>query len=355
MLAGEWLQRIGLAKDVTICDPSCGNGAFFNLEKFFPHNKYVGYDIDAEAIAQCQMYFPQVDASVRNSLLNVSRTSFGFKESEKLCIVGNPPYNDTTSIIGRSLKGARMLMDKDLEARDLGLSSLLSYNKLKADYVLILTPLSYLVKKANFYAAKGFFSNYRIVDSLVFSSQEFAGTSRLRSFPILIALYERHPFQGLSYSDVWNYKFTTQEGDSFSLSDREYVSDCIEKYPHNKRYDPKILFYTLRDINALMRSRTFIHERCANAVDVNPVNLPYYCYLDVFKRYAKIPYWMGNFNVPFLASDFQEVASDVVALSKSFHPEIFGETQTPSKFSVSRVQAYINTATSYKKERVCYA
>ena len=110
------------------------------------------------------------------------------------------------------------------------MSSLLVYSKLKADYVLVLHPLSYLIKKANFYSCKNFFSNYNIIQHIVFSSQEFSNTSKFSSFPIIMALYKRNASCGLNYEQVRNFKFNTLEGASFVLSNRDYVADYIEKW-----------------------------------------------------------------------------------------------------------------------------
>lgn len=136
--------------------------------------------------------------------------------------------------------------------------------------------------------------------------------------------------------------FRTVEDKSFSLAKFDYVADFIQKYPHRERYEPEILFYTLRDINALKRSRTFITERSANAVDVNPEKLSYYCYLDCFKRYAEVPYYMGNLNVPFDKETFPKIEKAVLALSKFHHPEVFGKSPKPSASEESAVAKYID-------------
>jgi hypothetical protein len=104
----------------------------------------------------------------------------GIKEQDKLIVIGNPPYNDATSIIRQNIKDKTAIdeIDSDVKTRDFGMSFSLSYNKLKADYDCVLHPLSYLIKKSNF--AK----NYRLADSLIVSSHEFSDTSRSMAFPI---------------------------------------------------------------------------------------------------------------------------------------------------------------------------
>lgn len=341
-LVGDWLERYGLISGSAVLDSSCGYGAFFELLERFPGNRYIGNDLDEIAVQTVSKMFPRVRTFEQNSLQNASRMAIGISESETLIVVGNPPYNDVTSQIGRGVKRSGLSVDADLKSRDLGISFLKSYDKLEADYAAILHPLSYLIKKANFKAANAFFENYSLLEHVVFDSREFAGTSQASGFPVIVALYKRTPGRGLQFGDIRKTGFRTVEGLEFSLSDWDYVSDFVEKYPGENRYRPEILFYTLRDINALKRSRTFIADRIANAVDVNPEKLAYYCYIDCFKRYAEVPYWMGNFDVPFDARTFGEIADDAVAVSKNGHPDIFKERVELHGGEEERVRNYIN-------------
>ena len=341
LLVRDWLAKYGLASGTTVLDSSCGYGAFFELQEHLSKNRYIGNDIDSLAVSKVSEVFPKVQVFNKNALASVSREQYGIKDNDCLVVVGNPPYNDVTSQINQKIKSSGMEIDADIRTRDLGLSSLLSYNKLAADYVAILHPLSYLVKRQNFSVAKNFFENYRMLEHVVFNSQEFANTSKANGFPVIVALYRREPSAGLSYDDVCRMMFQTVEGKVFSLADFDYVADFIQKYPHKERYEPEILFYTLRDINALKRSRTFVKERCAGAVDVNPEKISYYCYLDCFKRYANVPYYMGTFNVPFDRETFPEIEEAVFAVSKFHHPEIFGKCPKPSAAEERAVAEYI--------------
>lgn len=340
-MGASWLVDHKLDSSYAIVDSSCGYGAFFNLCSIFPHNRYIGNDIDSVAVNRARENFPFIESSHFNALWQVRREAFGLASEERFCIVGNPPYNDVTSILKNRMKTDRVLIDSDIFTRDLGLSFLNSYAKLQADYALILHPLSYLIKKANFKAAGQFFQHYRILESIVFSSDEFADTSRMTHFPIIMALYQRKPGKGLSYDEIRDFKFQTLEGDSFCLSQWDYLADYLNKYPTSVRFSPEILFYTMRDINALKRSRTFIENRCANAVDIDPQKLPYYCYADLFKRFAEVPYWMGNLDVPFVEKLFDKVKKDIVAVSRYFHPEIFGKVSEPSAVMIANVRSYI--------------
>ena len=343
-LVSEWLLSHGIGKGCTIADLSCGYGAFFELADVegLHECRYIGNDIDHEAVEQARTLFPNVQWFEHNALANVTRAKFGIRDEEMLVVVGNPPYNDVTSQINQKIKNNTLPIDADLKTRDLGMSSLLAYNKLSAEYVIVLHPLSYLIKKSNFTATKDFFSNYRLLEHIVFSSQEFAGTSKAAGFPVIVAMYKREVGRGLSYEDVNKTWFHTVDGVSFSLSGFDYVTDEIDKYPGKKRYSPEILFYTMRDINALRRSRTFIRERIANAIDVNPDKLAYYCYIDCFKRFAEVPYYLGNFNIPFVRSEFASVSNDVMMVSMHNHPDVFGSCETPSADAVKKVKAYIS-------------
>lgn len=350
-LVAGWLKKYEIPQDAVIADLSCGYGAFFELHEFFPHCRFLGNDIDPQAIAKAKEYFPFLRTFQHNALKSVCRKNYGLTQDDRLVIVGNPPYNDRTSIVGHTQKQGKCAMDAAIRTRDLGMSSLLAYNKLKAEFVAVLHPLSYLVKETNFKCCAPFFRSYELLEHQVFSSQEFAGTSHLAAFPVIVALYRRNPAHGLSCQDIQKLLFHTIEGDAFRLSQREYISAFIRKYPHKRRFTPELLFYTQRDINALKRSRTFLKTRISNAVDIDPAQLPYYCYLDCFKRFAQIPYWMGNFDVPIHLADFPALADDFVNVAKHAHPDIFGKCPAPGDACLQRVQDYIRRVVSFESDK----
>lgn len=347
-LVKMWMHEYAINCQYTIFDPSCGYGAFFELKEEFEDNKFIGNDIDEVAIKKAKEYFPFVKSYNKNLFINIDRATYDIKPNEKLIIVGNPPYNDVTSQAHQNLKKYIIDMDTEVKTRDYGMTSLLVYNKLEADYVIVLHPLSYLIKKANFNSCLKFFNNYKILEHIIFNSQEFANTSKTMGFPIIVSMYKRYVNNGLSYKDILNMKFRTIEGNVFSLNDRDYLSNYIKKYPNNDRYEKEILFYTLRDINALKRSRTFIKNREANAVDVNPKKLSFYCYIDCFKMFADTPYYMGNFDIPFIYNEFNSIEKDVVSISKYKHQDIFGRNVLePSNDSIVKVKKYINKVLQY--------
>lgn len=324
-LAYSILQKnITKIKDFTILDSSCGYGSF--LAKRGVAKRLVGADIDQMAIFEAKKIIIEADFICQNSLLNVCRSNLDIKNEEELIAIGNPPYNDTTSIIRNSIKDASVqdTIDPDIKTRDLGMSFLLSYDKLKADYICVLHPLSYLIKKTNFALLSKFSQNYKLIDGIIISSHEFSDTSRGTAFPILIALYKKC-LGGMTHDYIQNYQFKVKDGGTFRLNDFDTIVNYVQKYPNkkylNKNDKPVAKFWTLRDINALKRNRTFIDSDTYNTVYVLMEKLPYYCYIDVFKQYAdKMPYFIGNCDVIIDNKKFNEIKECFIAQSVHTNP-----------------------------------
>lgn len=311
-------------KDFIILDSSCGYGSF--LAKKNIAKKLVGADIDEKAISEAKERSRNVNFTCQNSLVNVCRKKLAINNGEKLIAIGNPPYNDTTSIIRNSIKDVTVQdkIDSDIKTRDLGMSFLLSYDKLQADYICVLHPLSYLIKKANFALLAKFAKNYKLIDGIIISSHEFSDTSRGMAFPILIALYKKDR-NGMTYDDIQNYQFKVKDGGFFRLKDFDTIVNYVQKYPNkkflNKNDKPVAKFWTLRDINALKRNRTFIDTDTYNTVYVLMEKFPYYCYIDIFKQYAdKMPYFIGNCDVIIDNEKFNEIKECFIAQSVHTNP-----------------------------------
>jgi len=319
-LAYSILQKnVSDIKDFTILDSSCGYGSF--LTKGEIAKRLVGADVDEKAIVEAKKRINGIEFTCQNSLLNVCRKNLAIKKDEKIIAIGNPPYNDTTSIIRNSIKDVSVQdkIDSDIKTRDLGMSFLLSYNKLGADYVCVLHPLSYLIKKANFALLSKFAKNYKLIDGIIISSHEFSDTSRGMAFPILIALYKRDQ-SGMTYDYIQNYQFKVKDDGFFRLSDFDTIANYVQKYPNKKYLDknnkPVAKFWTLRDINALKRNRTFIDSDTYNTVYILMEKLPYYCYIDVFKQYTdRMPYFIGNCDVLIDNEKFNEIKECFISLS----------------------------------------
>ncbi|WP_416860986.1 N-6 DNA methylase [Helicobacter ganmani] len=308
-------------KDYVLLDSSCGYGSFLNLEGF---KQNIGADIDSVALSKAKAYFK--DSYTKplfihtNALADVQRDKFSLTESDKLIIIGNPPYNDKTSIVQNRLKSTDSNpVDSHLKARDIGISFLRSFDILKADYICVLHPLSYLIKESNFKSLKNFIKHYRLLDSTIISSQIFCPKS-LGFFPIVIALYEKDN-QGMDYDFICNFSFKTREDKSFRLNDFDFIARYIDKYPNKKRVceSQKVaMFYTLRDINALKRSKTFITKENTNTIYITQDKYSLYCYVDVFKQIIKhISYYLGNCDILIDFKKFQALESAFIKASES--------------------------------------
>ena len=90
-----------LTKNSVVLDSSCGYGNFFiNNTKNY---SLKANDIDATASKIAKNNFSHLEIFNKNALYNVSREQFNINKNQHLVIIGNPPYNDTTSIIRNHL------------------------------------------------------------------------------------------------------------------------------------------------------------------------------------------------------------------------------------------------------------
>lgn len=295
-----------LNQNSVIFDSSCGYGNFFiNNTKNY---SLKANDIDATASKIAKNNFSHLEIFNKNALYNVSREQFNINKNQHLVIIGNPPYNDTTSIIKNHLKQRNLPIDNVIKSRDYGISFLLSYAKLNADIICVLHPLSYLIKKSNFNLLKDFTNNYQLIDGIVIDSSTFKETSKSISFPIIIGLYLKNK-NGMNYDYIKNFTFKTFNNKSFTLQKFDFISNYITKYPLKNSSPNKddILFWTMRDINALKRNKTFVKNFCYNTIIVDKKKLEYYIYVDVFKQFSNlIPYYFGNLDVFINHQYFQE-------------------------------------------------
>ena len=126
-LAYSILQKnVSNIENWTILDSSCGYGSF--LAKKNIAKRLIGADIDEKAITEAKKINLTADFIYQNSLTDVCRKKLTINDNEKLIVIGNPPYNDTTSIIRNSIKDVSVQdkIDSDIKTRDLGMSFLLS-------------------------------------------------------------------------------------------------------------------------------------------------------------------------------------------------------------------------------------
>ncbi len=326
--------------DYKILDTSCGSGNFLSPRNS-NSNTIIGADIDAYALQMAQKNNHNASFFQLNALHKVARENYGLTPTDKTIIIGNPPYNDTTSHAKKKLKKVDFQMDDNLKARDLGISFLLSYHQLSADYVCVLHPLSFLIKKTNFNLLKSFKDNYHLIDSLVFSSAEFHNTSKTSQFPIIIALYQKHK-DGMNFETLQSYPFKTMDGKKITLNQFDYIENYISKYPSKKTdNNDGIFFWTMRDMNALKRNQTFISYSCDNAIHVSKQKLPYYCYVDIFKRYLKhVPYYLGNLSIPIHHQKFLAIQDHIMAMSLQKYPFLHHELTVKPQFDKTVIDNY---------------
>src|SRR3990167_8732298 len=265
-------------KDVILLDSAGGCGAFlFGIR----HNDYRIADCDLEACKFLQQYFNHHDIFHTNSLKGVNRDKYLIPSSTFLIMIGNPPYNDTTSEFKNGEKGQN-ICDEDLYDRDLGISFLKSYHKLNADVVCVLHPLSYLIKEANFKRLCDFKDNYKLIKGEIFSSALFHGTGTVK-FPILVALYEK-TLSGMTFDYIRKFQFDVLDSSrEFILSEYKTTDGYIDKYPPRKN-DIKespigLYYYTFRDFNSLKKNTSFMLIKHPNSIVVTLENFYKYAYL----------------------------------------------------------------------------
>ena len=307
--------------ETTIIDSACGYGDFL---KNYGQSLTIGCDVDEDAIDIAIKNTDKVKYYRTNSLSNVSREKFGIpQQTKRLIVVGNPPYNDKTSLIRKKIKHVDFDVDEDITSRDLGISFLRSYNKLEADFICILHPLSYLIKQTNFKQLKDFAANYKLVDGILISSGEFPESAKHTPFPIIIGFYQRDN-KGMEYDYIRSFPFRIVDGTRFCLSDFDYITSYIRKYPSKKHQplsDDSLFFWTMRDINALKRNRTFVKNYSNNTIVLDKRKLDYYAYVDVFKRNLyRLPFYFGNCDVPIDDKLFKQSKHSFISDTIRNHP-----------------------------------
>jgi len=270
-------------KDVILFDSAGGCGAFlFSIR----HHDYRIADCDLNACNFLKQYFEHRKVFHTNSLKEVNRDKYSIPSSAFLIMIGNPPYNDTTSEFKKGEKGQN-ICDEDLYDRDIGISFLKSYHKLCADVVCVLHPLSYLIKEANFKRLRDFKDNYKLIRGEIFSSELFHGTGTGK-FPILVSLYEKNPL-GMTFEYVRQFQFDILNSDKkFILSKYSTTDGYINKYPPRKN-DIKdssigLYYYSFRDLNSLKKNASFITKKHPNGIVVTLENFYKYAYLYSLKR-----------------------------------------------------------------------
>ena len=285
--AKKWLNDKIELEDYII-DFGVGYGAFIS-EFLDSSNNLLATDIDADSIELVSSLFPKVKVLLENSLLDVSRNKYGIKEHEKVIVVGNPPYNDLTSQYRKGQKG-EIKIDESIKSRDLGISFMKMYALIQPEYICILHPLSYLIKKTNFNSLNFFKDYYMLEKGLIFSSNEFESIKKSNAeFPVVLALYKKTSFKKMTYDHIKNFKFEILNSqEKFCLNKFLTIDGIVSKYPLKEaKKDEDLKFYTIRDINALKRNKSFLVGFSNNGIKVS---------LDELYKYAWLDYFKNNFN-----------------------------------------------------------
>ena len=313
--------HLRLGRKAVIADTAAGYGAFLSELG----GEVRASDIDGAACRQLKKLLPAGSVFHGNSLVGVSRERLNIPENAKLITIGNPPYNDVTSEFRSGRKGKNDA-DSDLKDRDLGISFLRSYDKLRADVVCVLHPLSYLIKPANFARLRSFRENYRLERGVLFSSARFSQTGNAK-FPIAAALYARG--EGMNYDHIRNFSFDVLgERGVFRLSDFITTDGLINKYPprsrDNKRSDIGLYYYTFRDINSLKRNCGFMGEAHPNGIVVNLNDFHKYAYLYAFKKFFNPPNaWLfGNLSPIVSPRLLEKETNNLVSFALSDNPTL---------------------------------
>lgn len=284
-IAKDWLMPLINIEDV-VMDFGVGYGAFIS-EFTSLSKKCIATDNDKMCFKYINSVAPSVKLYLENSLQNISRGKYGILENERLFIIGNPPYNDVTSQYKKGNKGS-IEIDDIVLSRDLGISFMKMYSILKPEYICILHPLSYLIKKTNFKSLDFFLDNYLLEKGLIFSSNQFESIKKNNAeFPVVLTLYKKvNQNKSMTFEYIQNFGFNILgSDDKFRLNNFNTIDNWLSKYPTKVgKEDTDLQFYTIRDINALKRNKSFLTGPCNNGIKVTIENLYKYAWLDYFKN-----------------------------------------------------------------------
>lgn len=295
------LVRPHLTSASKVIDPAAGYGAF--LDHFESH-EVIAADIDPSSQEVLNsLGFRAVFCD--NSLKNVSRAKYGLSDRDHLVVVGNPPYNDVTSLNKKygpnSKQKLEIEMDEDIRSQDYGISFLRAFDKLEADVVCVLHPFAYLLKRNNFSKLKAFPRHYRLADAVIFSSKEFTDTSKT-PFPVVAALY-RKDARGMDHAFVREFRFRFLNEKSALILKNIPTSDdddYIRKYQPPKdekgiESDIGLYMFNFRDINSLLvRGNLIAKIDYDRHITIHFKELYKYAYLNALRRHFAKDYRFGN-------------------------------------------------------------
>ncbi len=284
VLVSELLDEY-ISLSSVIGDFGSGYGAF--LQQFSNKGKRCfATELDEKSYRLLKQEYPKIQIYHENSLSNISRNKYNLSADDELIVIGNPPYNDVTSLYKKGEKGS-LICDESVYSRDFGVSFLKTYSKLEAKYICVLHPLAYLIKKNNFKSLGFFKENYKLIKSVIFSSKHFESIKKTNSeFPVVASLYQRN-LQGMNFDFINNFQFNVYNSNKkIVFSNITTIDNEVDKYPKKGKHNG-LQFYTLRDINALMRNTTFIEGDVSNGIEVKIESLYKYGWVLFFKNNFK--------------------------------------------------------------------
>lgn len=299
--------------EAILLDPAAGHGG---LLSGFESQARVVADIDPEAVrVMAEMGFKSPLET--NSLLGVSRAKFGITDSDKVIVVSNPPFNDGTSQHKRVVKaaaGTPAACDLDLVTRDTGAAFMLMAAKINADAVVMIHPLSYLIKQTNFDRLSKFAAKYKLVSGVVISSAEFATGGK--PFPLVLAVYRKG---SMTFADIEQFEFPIyrnangtflDSGTRLKLAAVETTQGFIRSTVPTKGM-PKVSTlglhqYNFRDINFVESSGNLTETQSDSTIPVELPTLGRYSYINCVKRHFDSDFVNGNLSPLVRKTDFND-------------------------------------------------
>lgn len=312
--------RINELNFMTLLDPVCGSGSFFDMS--IPFLQLMANDVDAEILAYVKNQYPSTRCFSHNSLAMLDRKGYGLEATDSLLVIGNLPHKLP---IPEHVKRKKYVADSSIKNRDVGISHLLACGRLDPDYICVLHPLSFLIRPVHVRNLKEFCQKYRLIDALVISNHEFSDDETSRTYPIVLAMYKREP-QGMTWRYLQKFEFETVRKRKFCLKDFMWIDRYLTVNSNRSRVakaDVLIKFHIPFDINELRNNKTFVQHDGANIIHVTEKELDYCCYIEAFKEYAHhLPYYLGSCNIMFDAQHFDEVRDYFRNFAALRYPEL---------------------------------
>ena len=299
--------------DAVLFDPAAGHGALLSS---FEQQPRIVADIDPEAVNVLSEMGYQ-SPFLTNSLVGVSRSKFGIQTSDKVIMVSNPPFNDGTSQHKRVVKtaaGTTATCDLDLVTRDTGAAFMLMAAKLNADAVVMIHPLSYLIKQTNFDRLAKFAAKYKLVSGAVISSAEFALSGK--AFPLVLAVYRPG---SMTFTDIEQFEFPIYGNTSGTFLDsgtrlklaavettQGFIRSTVPTNGMVKASTLNLYQYNFRDINFVESSGNLTETQSDSTIPVELPTLGKYAYINCLKRHFASDFVTGNLSPLVRKVDFAD-------------------------------------------------